>query len=215
MHRGISRHQPGFRQSLAHRSIPQTQTGSPTPTVYPPQIISHEQNVPSAPPGRIHHATPHPRRSTARQHTWSNPLHYFHSRSARSRTKANRNVCWRHSNPGISNLQTHLHRLEHCLQQWRICANECKSTQISFTLRRDDCPPVYLNGRPIPQNNAVKYLSLHLDRRLTWRTHILAKRKQLDLSFKRMYWIIGKIRSCPVHTNQPRRSHKGQRRPQE
>jgi hypothetical protein len=98
-----------------------------------------------------------------------------------------------HEDPLVatSNLQTHLHRLEHWLQQWRICANESKSTQITFTLRRDDCPPVYLNGRPIPQNNAVKYLGLHLDRRLTWRTHIHAKRKKLDLSLKRMYWIIG------------------------
>ena len=31
-----------------------------------------------------------------------------------------------------------------------------------------------------------------LDRRLTWITHIHAKRKQLDLSFKGMYWIIGR-----------------------
>jgi hypothetical protein len=95
-----------------------------------------------------------------------------------------------------SNLQTHLHRLEHWLQ-WRICANESKSTQITFTLRRDDRPPVYLNGRPIPQNNAVKYLGLHLDGRLTWRTHIHAKRKQLDLSLKRMYWILDfKLSPC-------------------
>jgi len=62
-----------------------------------------------------------------------------------------------------SNLQTHLHRLEHWLQQWRIYANESKSTHVNFTLRREDCPPVYLNGRPIPQNDAVKYLGLHLD----------------------------------------------------
>jgi len=89
-------------------------------------------------------------------------------------------------------LQTHLHRLEHWSHQWRMSANESKSTQVIFTLRREDCPPVYLNGRPIPQQDSVKYLGLHLDRRLNWSTHIQAKRKQLDLLFKCMYWINGR-----------------------
>jgi hypothetical protein len=50
----------------------------------------------------------------------------------------------------------------------------------------------HLNGRPLPQSHAVKYLGLHLDRRLTWKAHIQAKRKQLDLTSKKMYWIIGR-----------------------
>jgi len=99
-----------------------------------------------------------------------------------------------HEDPIIATmkLQTHLHRLEHWLHQWRMCTNESKSTHVTFRMRREDCPPVYLNGRPIPQQDTVKYLGLHLDRRLTWRMHIHAKRKQLDLLFKRMYWIIGR-----------------------
>jgi hypothetical protein len=96
-----------------------------------------------------------------------------------------------HEDPIVATtkLQNHLHRLEH---QCRICANESKTTQVTFTLRREDCSPVCLNGKPIPKNEAVKYLGLHLDRRLTWRTHIHIKMKQLELSFKRMYWIIGR-----------------------
>jgi hypothetical protein len=99
-----------------------------------------------------------------------------------------------HEDPTVttSKLQTHFCRLEQWLQQWRICANESKSTQVTFTLRREECPPVHLNGRPISQNDTAKYLGLHLDRRLTWRTHIYFKRKQLELSLKRMYWIIGR-----------------------
>jgi hypothetical protein len=31
-----------------------------------------------------------------------------------------------------------------------------------------------------------------LDRRLTWRTHILAKRKQLDIKFRQTQWLIGR-----------------------
>ena len=50
-----------------------------------------------------------------------------------------------HEDPIVatSKLQTHLYRLEQWLQQWRICANESKSTQVTFTLRREECPPPY------------------------------------------------------------------------
>jgi hypothetical protein len=44
----------------------------------------------------------------------------------------------------------------------------------------------------IPQENHVKYLGLHLDRRLTWHTHIFAKRKQLGISLTKMYWLRGR-----------------------
>jgi hypothetical protein len=42
----------------------------------------------------------------------------------------------------------------------------------------------------IPQENHVKYLGLHLHRRLTWQSHIFAKRKQLGLSLTKMYWLL-------------------------
>jgi hypothetical protein len=71
-------------------------------------------------------------------------------------------------------------------------ANESKSTHITFTLRRDGCPAVYLNGKIIPQETTVKYLGIHLDRRLTWKPHINNKYKQLGLLLQRMYWLIGR-----------------------
>ena len=52
-------------------------------------------------------------------------------------------------------------------------------------------PPVQLNNH-LPQTDAVKYLGVHLDRKLIWRNHISAKRKELDLKFRNMCWIIGR-----------------------
>jgi hypothetical protein len=51
----------------------------------------------------------------------------------------------------------------------------------------------------IPQENHVKYLGLHLDRRLTWHTHIFSKRKQHGLSLTKMYWLLG--RKSKLSTN--------------
>ena len=38
------------------------------------------------------------------------------------------------------------------------------------------CMDFYLNGKIIPQETTVKYLGIHLDRRLTWKPHIHNKR---------------------------------------
>jgi hypothetical protein len=70
--------------------------------------------------------------------------------------------------------------------------NETKSVHVTFATRRETCPPVHVNDVQISQENHVKYHGLHLDRRLTWHTHILAKRKQLGLSLTKMYWLLGR-----------------------
>jgi hypothetical protein len=69
---------------------------------------------------------------------------------------------------------------------------EEKSKHVTFTLRRGICPPLLLNQTSIPQTDAVKYLGLHLDRRLTWNCYNSTQRKHLDLRTKELYWIIGK-----------------------
>lgn len=99
-----------------------------------------------------------------------------------------------HNNPDIAtrNLQNHLHHLEEWFQRWRIKANENKSTHTTFSTRKGNCPAITLNGTQIPQADTVKYLGIHLDRKLTWRTHIFAKRKQLGIKLSQLYWIIGR-----------------------
>ena len=37
----------------------------------------------------------------------------------------------------------------------------------------------------------IKYLGLHFGQRLNWRTRIKAKRQQLNLKLRSMYWLLG------------------------
>ena len=82
--------------------------------------------------------------------------------------------------------------MEEWFRKWRFKVNENKSTHITFTLRRQNCPPVTNNNSKIPTKDSVKYLGLHLDRRLTWKEHIKAKGNQLKLIVKQYYWLLGR-----------------------
>ena len=33
---------------------------------------------------------------------------------------------------------------------------------------------------------------MHMDKKLTWKEHIVKKRKQIDLNFKQLYWLLGR-----------------------
>jgi hypothetical protein len=70
-------------------------------------------------------------------------------------------------------------------------ANESKLIHVTFTTRRETCPPVHINNVQLSQED-VKYLRLHLDRRLTWHKHIFAKQKQLGITITKMYWLLGR-----------------------
>jgi hypothetical protein len=98
------------------------------------------------------------------------------------------------SDPAIAfqKLQTSLLAIQSWLKTWRMKANETKSVHVTFTTRRATCPPVHINDVQIPQETHVKYLGLHLDRRLTWHTHVFPKRKQLGISLTKMYWLLGR-----------------------
>jgi hypothetical protein len=61
------------------------------------------------------------------------------------------------------------------IAKWRMKANGSRSTHITFTTQREMCPPVHINNVQLPQTEEVKYLGLHLDRRLTWYKHIFTK----------------------------------------
>lgn len=97
-----------------------------------------------------------------------------------------------HENPSVASMElnNHLRYVETWLNNWRIRVNELKSTHVTFTLRRENCPSVTLNNVNIPQSDKVTYLGIHLDRRLTWRRHIEAKRLQMKLKACNLHWLI-------------------------
>ena len=96
------------------------------------------------------------------------------------------------ANMASDELQKYVDKIYRWYKLWRIKVNESKSTHVTFTLRRETCPNIQINGIQIPQSNHVKYLGLHLDRRLTWREHIWTKRKQLNLKIRKMFWLMGR-----------------------
>jgi hypothetical protein len=59
---------------------------------------------------------------------------------------------------------------------------------------------VSINNFPISIKQEVKYLQLHIDKKLTWQTHIKAKRRQLELKVRNMNWLIN-TKSQLCHEN--------------
>ena len=88
-------------------------------------------------------------------------------------------------------LQESVKEIEKWLKKWNIKVNTQKSINITFALRKGECQKIELNGMEIPQSNCVKYLGMHIDKRLTWKDHIKMKRKQLTIKTKKMQWLLG------------------------
>jgi hypothetical protein len=52
-------------------------------------------------------------------------------------------------------------------------------------------PSAHIYNVQFTQAEDVKYLGLHLGRRLTWRKHIFTERKQLGMTLSKMHWLLG------------------------
>jgi hypothetical protein len=87
-------------------------------------------------------------------------------------------------------LQATINKIEEWAKKWRIKINQSKSTRMTFTLSKQTCPTIQMGSVDLPQKNEVKYLGMHLDRRLTWAKHKKTNRKQLNLKVKRKHWLL-------------------------
>lgn len=91
------------------------------------------------------------------------------------------------------NLQKALDCVAKWTKDWKIKLNEQKSVHVTFALRKQDFhQAVFINNQKIPSSNTAKYLGLHLDAKLNWRTHIDAKAQQIRAKIRQMYWLIGR-----------------------
>lgn len=89
-------------------------------------------------------------------------------------------------------LQDSLNDLTHWFSKWRIKINEAKSVHLTCTLKHLTCPVVYMNNIQLPQVTEVKYLGIHIDRRLTWHSHVWNKRLQLNTKFRKLSWLLNR-----------------------
>jgi hypothetical protein len=73
--------------------------------------------------------------------------------------------------------------VEKCFPRYNGVLRSCAAAQVK-------CLPDKIIDVQLPQSDEVKYLGLHLDRRLTWHKHFFTKRKQLGLTLTKMHWLL-------------------------
>ena len=94
-----------------------------------------------------------------------------------------------HFNPVIASSELNLKHLEIWYNNWRIRINELKSKHVTFTLRKGDCPSLFLNNIKLPHESKAVYLGILTW--LTWRNHIESKKVQIKLNTLELNWLIG------------------------
>jgi retron-type reverse transcriptase len=74
-----------------------------------------------------------------------------------------------HEDPAIASMefQATTSMIDDWAKKWRINVDKSESKHITFTLRNQTCRTVQMVNVDLPQKNEVKYLGMHLDRRLT------------------------------------------------
>lgn len=89
-------------------------------------------------------------------------------------------------------LQPALNELVFWASKWKIKINTTKSTHVNFSLKNNDVVPLKLENFEIPHSSSAKYLGLTLDSKLTWRAHVLKKKKELNLKYNNLNWLMGR-----------------------
>ena len=97
-----------------------------------------------------------------------------------------------HTNPSEASsiLQRHLDKISDWTTEWGLGLNKEKSQHMTFALRPGNTPTVSILSKNLNQVQHVSYLGVHIDRRLTWNTHVKTKIVQTKLALKELYWLL-------------------------
>lgn len=95
----------------------------------------------------------------------------------------------------IESLQTAIDKIQIWTKKWRIKLNETKSVHVDFTNKKIEYKPTYINHQVVPYSNTAKYLGMTLDAKLRWKPHVKKKKEELNLKYRKLYWLIGRY-SC-------------------
>ena len=96
-------------------------------------------------------------------------------------------------------LQRAINKIQKWTKKWHIQLKESKLVHINFTNRSLEHIPFTIHNQKVPYANTAKYLGMTLDAKLRWKAHVKKKREEMDLRYKRMYWLIGRNSSLSLH----------------
>jgi hypothetical protein len=57
---------------------------------------------------------------------------------------------------------------------------------------------IFINGTKVPYANTGNYLGMTLDAKLRWKEDIKKKRDELNINFRKMYWLLGRNSNLSV-----------------
>jgi hypothetical protein len=59
--------------------------------------------------------------------------------------------------------------------------------------------PIYINHHVVPYENTAKYLGMTLDAKLRWKPPVKKKKEELELKYRKMYWLMGRYSALSVY----------------
>lgn len=98
----------------------------------------------------------------------------------------------------IKNLQLSINKIQDWTKKWKIKLNQTKSVHVDFTTKKIHYIPVYINLQPVPYTNSAKYLGMTLDTKLKWKEHVKIKLTELNIRYKKLFWLIGRSSNLNV-----------------
>jgi hypothetical protein len=104
-----------------------------------------------------------------------------------------------HVEEATTRLQEQVNKVSAWAKRWRITLNQSKSTHVNFSYKKGNHIPLTLNSTIIPYSSSAKYLGMTLDAKLKWKEHIKMKKRELNVKFRKMYWLLGRHSELAIH----------------